>query len=251
MVKRLPLLGLMALVYVISDPRPVATATLAVAASTAEAQISQVPTEESALIAPSSPSAGQAMLAVFPFALGTSWTYHAVIDIGAPDRPQHFDGPITETIIGATSYRANWLFHSQLSGYPMPDSALDAYYVVNGRRLYKLSDAVSAASATKPRTMADYASAQILAWPLEVGQMMGDPAFMNAAGRNVWLVQDIANVDVPAGHFKSCYLISMLTNPDDTHHWFCAGVGFVQYEYHHHGSRDNEFWQLTAFIFSF
>jgi hypothetical protein len=236
--QQLSLLGLIALGYMMNDARPAATATLTTAASTAKAQ--------------TSPSSGQEMVAVFPFAIGTAWTYHAVIDTGTLDKLQHFDSAITETIIGATPYRENWVFHSQISGYPMPDSAIDIYYIVNGRGLYELPNADAAASAaTNPRFITDYAFAQILAWPLEVGQMMGDPAFMNAEGRNVWVVLGIVDVEVPAGHFKSCYRISMFTNPDTTHRWFCPGVGFVQYEYHHYGSRDDEIWQLTSFSLVF
>jgi hypothetical protein len=157
-------LVLLAFAYIISDMHPVATATLAVAASTAEPQISQ-----STIGA----SAGQGMLSVFPFSVGTSWVYHAVIDTGTPDKPKHFEGAITETIISATAHHKNWLFHSRISGYSTPDSAIEHYYVINGTGLYELADANSAASAIDSETMVNYAYAQILAWPLEVGQMMG------------------------------------------------------------------------------
>jgi hypothetical protein len=143
----------------------------------------------------------------------------------------------------------NWVFHSQIVGHPlMPDPASGSYYAANGSGLYQLLDAESAAAATNPATVTDYAAYQILAWPMEVGQMMGDPALMNPEGRNVWKVEsDNATIDVPAGHFEGCFIVSKLTNPDDSHRWFCPGVGVVMYEYRHHGTRLDEIWELVSF----
>ena len=42
--------------------------------------------------------------------------------------------------------------------------------------------------------VAHHARNQILAWPLEIGQMWGDPDLMNTNGLNVWRVDSVQSV---------------------------------------------------------
>lgn len=209
------------------------------------------PTAESAAgAAPTLPPMGQEMLSVFPMSLGASWTYNLVLDYDSQTGLQHFEGEITETVIEATPHIEAWVFRTEISGHPMyPDHpSNNLFYTMIGGGLYRFMDQESAVAATNPQETANYAANQILAWPLELGQMMGDPALMNAEGRNVWKVEsDNVVIDLPAGHFEGCYIVSMLTNPDDLHRWFCPGTGFVMYEGHHHGAVHDEIWTLIAF----
>lgn len=223
---------------------PTATIAEAAAATTQEATTAPA-TDPTATL----PPAGQEMLGAYPMSLGASWTYNVVVDVDYEDELQHVESEVTETIIEATPMSESWVFHSQIVGHPlMPDPASGYYYTMIGSGLYHFNDAESAAAATNPQDTPNYAASQILAWPLELGQMFGDPSLMNDEGRNVWKVESDNNtMDLPAGHFEGCYIISMLTNPDDAHRWFCPGTGVVMYEYHHHGTRHDEIWTLIGF----
>lgn len=192
---------------------------------------------------------GPALPDLYPLSSGAVWTYHATTDIDDGSGPQHWEGSITETAVETTLVGDQEVYHVQLAGHPTrttPDQT-DAYYVPFRDRLYSVptSDDAARLIATDG---GGYETAQILAWPLEVDQAWGDPQMMNREDRQyVWRVEAIESVDTLAGHFDGCYHLAFRTNPDDTQRWFCPGTGFVRYEYHHHGSLNNEVWELASF----
>jgi hypothetical protein len=191
---------------------------------------------------------GQEMLGVFPFSQGAVWTYKLTLDYDGGSQVEHWEGEVTETVTEASPAIENWIFHSVIDG--VPDVAflrLEHYYVTKGSAVFDLGNAEDAAAATNPEAVA-FARNQILAWPLEIGQMWGDPDLMNESGLNVWRVDAVQSVDVPAGHFDDCYVIMMVTNGDRTFRWFCEGVGFVKMEYHHNGTPNDQVWELVSFV---
>jgi len=61
-------------------------------------------------------------------------------------------------------------------------------------------------------------------------------------------VEKIADVTVPAGTFKSCFVIVHRTCPEIEIWWYCPGVGVVKYKYHHNGTITNEIYELKKII---
>jgi hypothetical protein len=191
---------------------------------------------------------GHEMLGVYPLSQGAVWTYNLVLDYDSGGQVEHREGQVTETVTEATPHIENWVFHTVIEG--VPDVAfirLEHHYVTKGSGLYDLGSAEDAAAATNPEAV-EFERNQILAWPLEIGQMWGDPALINAQGTNVWRVDAIEAVDVPAGHFENCYVLMLVTNADRTTRWFCEGVGFAKIEYHHNGTPNDQVWELVSFV---
>lgn len=199
------------------------------------------------------PAAGETILAVFPLGGGAAWTYHAVIDTqtGTASEVEHWEGEISAAIGEALIEGAHTFFRVDWSGDPIsrvqPDGA--RYYAPLGGALYE-ADSEATARALIGADGASYETAQVMAWPVSVGDVWGDPALVAQGGiQNVWQVIERAGVvQVPAGTFNDCTILAFVTNPDRSFRTFCPGVGFVRYEYVHNGTIHNEVWELISFV---
>jgi hypothetical protein len=135
----------------------------------------------------------------------------------------------------------------QWAGHPditSPDLGLQ-FYVVRETGIYKATRSNYALEIARANAVIDPA---YMTWPLKDGKSWGDPAMTSRGdGMYVWLIVAVETVNVPAGAFQKCFKAAMYTNPDTTFEWFCPGKGLARYEYHHHGSVDDEVWQLASF----
>jgi hypothetical protein len=192
----------------------------------------------------------QEILAFYPLAKGAVWTYQATFDMaGASPGDDHaiWTGAITATVTEASVEQSFPVFRLDWSDYPdvFAFEFATQYDVIRDAGIYQ------AATEDKARELARspvFAETAYMGWPLTSGGQWGDPQMLaNHDGRYVWVVEAAGTVTVPAGTFEGCYKATMLTNPDTTLRWFCPGRGLVRYEYHHHGTINDQVWELAAF----
>lgn len=184
----------------------------------------------------------------YPFAKGAQWVYQADITVeGAQGAEQHWAGQLTATVTdakidsGFPVYRVEWV------GYPdfaWPDLNTE-YYVVRAAGIYRGDSAEQAARLAQSEVFTQTA---FLAWPPKDGKVWGDPDLVvTNSTLNVWRLTLAPSLSVPAGTFQDCYQAAMFTNPDTTFRWFCPGEGLTRFEYHHHGSVNDQVWELESF----
>jgi len=84
--------------------------------------------------------------------------------------------------------------------------------------------------------------------PFRIGAYWdNDPAVVRQDGMYQWNVIAQGSVQVPAGHFNSCFETSYNTMPDDEERWVCPGVGMVEQDYDHHGTVNKITIKLTSY----
>jgi len=168
--------------------------------------------------------------------VGTTWVYSATFIGGGLNEDGEFEedrwsGFITETIVYESRVEEKIVFTATLqqSDHYRPEERV---YEVTGDSVYR--DGL-----------------EILRLPLEVGQewfpfgeeweeLLGDAA----PGWYVWRVYGQGDIETPAGAFDDCLYLGLMTQPDHSFVWFCEGIGFVQKEYHHHGTPGDQYWEL-------
>jgi hypothetical protein len=182
-----------------------------------------------------SPSDVPEILTVFPLAKGARWEYAAEIEYQDTDDAQSsatWTGTITvEVVDQERSPDGQIVFTLEETLVPTPPGE-----VWRGFRSYQYT-----VTATEI-----FDGAQIvLQWPLEDGlswKTWPDSDFVYQT--EVVLHGD---VETPYGNLKDCYQIIVRTNPDVQIKMFCPEVGFVGHFYHHFGTPQDEFFELTAF----
>ena len=177
---------------------------------------------------------------------GATWVYSVTVDDVVES---HWTGPVTETITGGKPQGGGWVFQSDVQGHPFRTQPVDRSqsYVVQDERVYKVPGDRNPTEyvATEGQS---FGVSQILVWPLSIGQKWGpDESLPRGDGMYVWRVEAQENVSTPAGGFDGCYGLAFDWTDSNQLAWFCAGVGFVRLETHHHGRCHDEVWELREF----
>jgi hypothetical protein len=172
----------------------------------------------------------------YPLEVGRTWVYSATFIGGGLNEEgefeeTHWSGLVTETIVSEHTVEGSMIFTATLQrgGYHWLEERV---YEVTGDSIYRDGQ-------------------EILRLPLEVGQewfpfgeewegLLDDAA----PGWYVWRVFEEGDVETSAGSFDGCFYLGLMTQPDHALKWFCRGIGFVRTEYHHHGTIDNQYWEL-------
>ncbi len=201
------------------------------------------PPTPSATITPGPPS----VLEVFPLRLGATWVYSVTVDYDWNQKPARWTGTVTETVSSMAERGDARVFDVQLLG-PPPDLSSWLFainrYVARGNRVYRLTSWDNL-DQFLGREQGGSLS-QVIEWPLRVGQQWGGAEDLaRGDGYLVWRVDAQENVTTPSGTFDNCFRLMLLTNPDHTLVWFCPNLGIARREYHHHGSRIDEVWELV------
>lgn len=225
-------------------------ATQPVTAEGAAPTVAETAVQPPTVTPPGASAAIKAILDFYPLAKGATWVYQVTIDTGGGPggAAAHKTGRLTATVTDATTVDGTPVFTVEWSADPgLPVADLGTRYVViREAGIYETASQENIAALAGSEVFTDVA---LIPWPLQDGQVWGDPAFMrqNVDGLYVWHLATANPVTVPAGTFTSCYQATLTTNPDSTFRWFCAGVGLVRYQYHHHGSLDDRLWELESF----
>ncbi len=184
------------------------------------------------------PTTMPAILQALPLEVGRTWTYSvtkqtALISSTGDITFVDHTGFITETVVESQRAGHSLIFTSTLAA--APEILNDQFDQV---RRYEVKD--DAIFFNHHITL--------LRWPLSVKQewdAFGDvaPDFKNVY---YWHVLEQGTVTVPAGHFENCFQLMLQTGPDHAIDWLCPGIGLVRIEYHHHGTVDNQYWELQS-----
>jgi hypothetical protein len=168
--------------------------------------------------------------------VGTTWVYSATFIDGGLNEDGEFEesrwsGFVTETIACGSEVEDTLVFTATLQ---------------RGDRLW-LEDRIY--EVTSHSVYRD--GLEILRLPLEAGQEWfpfgeGWEGLLEdaAPGWYVWRVFERGDLETLAGFFDDCLYMGLMTQPDHSLVWFCKGVGFVQKEYHHHGTPGDQYWEL-------
>ena len=198
---------------------------------------------------PAGPSATiRDILDFYPLAKGASWTYQAELTVSVgPGEDRHWIGELTATVTDARMVSGFPVYRVDWSGYPdfaWPDLNTE-YDVIRDAGIYQAQSADEAAALAQSEVFTQVA---FLTWPLSDGKVWGDPQQVALnSGFYVWHLSAVKSLSVPGGTFQGCYEAMMYTNPDTTFRWFCPGKGLARFEYHHHGTPNDQVWELAAF----
>lgn len=169
----------------------------------------------------------------FPLAVGATWTYAAEIAYQDPNDANQlvtWTGKVIDTVVTEQTLPDGILYTLQETLDPAPPEGIWR----QGRTFdYRVTET----------GVFESGQTLLIQWPLSDGlswQIAPDIAYF----RNVTYVE---SVQTPYGEFKGCYQISLTTNPDSSYYVFCAGIGFVEYSYQHHGTPQIEHFLLEAF----
>lgn len=181
---------------------------------------------------------------VFPFFVGSSWTYNVGMSIEGETR----SGFYTETIYSMesglsdeaqiiTSIKSGENFINDCEGPYWYTGEYTSWYVIDDYRVYhscSLNEAYEIANLIihgNPSELIPYPIEFVV--PFEVGSRWyagfeipnsNDPAYQ-------WYVENLVDVAVPAGNYTECYRIMLFTIGNTTTRWVCPGVGVVAREY--------------------
>ncbi len=187
-----------------------------------------------------------AILDVYPLAVGTTWVYSVTLDENVIG---HWTGPVTETVTSVEQQGEGLIFRAELdTEHPLLVQPRERRrcYVALDDRLYRLAGQQNS-SAVITHDGEGNESAQILTWPLEIGQQWGEPEMLARGDSGyVWQVMAQEPVTTPAGTFEDCYRLKYVANTGYEQRWFCPGVGIVRQHYHHNGSLWDETWEMQA-----
>lgn len=191
-------------------------------------------------------TATPAILDVYPLAVGTTWVYSVTLDENVIG---HWTGPVTETVTSVEQQGQGLIFRAELdTQHPLLVQPRERvrYYVALDDRLYRLASQQSL-SAVIAHDGEGNEAAQIMTWPLEIGQRWGEPEMMARGDSGyVWQVMAQEPVTTPAGTFEDCYRVRYVANTGYEQRWFCPGTGIVRSDYHHNGSLFDEMWELQT-----
>jgi hypothetical protein len=184
------------------------------------------------------PTMMPAILQAFPLEVGRTWVYSVTKQI-APISSNgditfvNHTGIITETVVASQQEGNSLIFTSTLAA--VPEVLNDQFDQI--RRYEVNNDAIFFNH-----------HITLLRWPLSVQQewdAFGDVA-PDFKAVYFWRVLDKKTVTVPAGRFEDCFQLMLQTGPDHSINWLCPGTGIVRVEYHHHGTVDNQYWELQS-----
>ena len=173
------------------------------------------------------------ILADFPLAVGTTWKYSAEIAYQDPNdymKTLTWVGTVTDKIIeGKLEADGRIIFTVQEDLEPKPPEQVwrqsrTFEYTVSGDGVYE-------------------GSMKVYQYPLQddqTWQAFSDFGYEMIAHR-------IGEVVIPYGKLDNCYTFLVATNPDTTIDTFCAGIGFVEHVYTHHGTPQDEKFVLSSF----
>lgn len=188
-------------------------------------------------------SASELLSGEFPLWVGRRAEYNVTLefaDAGDPTRPRRWQGRVTETIDSFEKRDGALIFRATARGVPSIDGPsvivedVARRYIVNGGRVSGVG----------------FFWNETLVFPLRVGRRWvedGDEeALRRADGWYVWRVEGKEDITTAGGKFAGCYRVAFRSNPDHVIIWFCPGVGVVREEYVHHGSLNNQRWDLLS-----
>jgi hypothetical protein len=186
------------------------------------------------------------LLEVFPLQIGTTWTYDFTAEIAEGTEVKHYENPLTTTVTDMTVQDGSSIYHLREEGLPdtqTPEGG-EFFYILLDSNLY-MSYSLSRSADIAASGGVGFEWSQILTWPLEPSQRWGEPEQLDREdGMYSWFVVGIESLETPAGVFDECYRLTIATLPDHAFRWFCPGVGFARFEYHHHGTVHDEVWVL-------
>lgn len=166
------------------------------------------------------------ILSEFPLALGATWKYSAEISYQSPityTQVATWTGVITQKVIDQkTTSDGKLIFTLQENLEPTPPEGVwrrsrTLKYTVWGDGVFE-------------------GSLKIYQWPLSDGLSWKDNPDFGYDLR----AEYVGDVDTPYGKLKGCYRWQIRTNPDTSLWTFCPGIGFAEYIYQHHGTRQIE-----------
>ena len=158
------------------------------------------------------------LLEVMPLSAGATWTYTMGRSDLCLSKSTNLvvDGVITETVTDAWQENEAIVYEVRSDSHVF-DVQLQKhnYYVILGDRLYYVLNSPARVIDTNGEGCD---SMQILKWPLQVGDKIGD-----------WTVADeelpVVDTELP----ETCYRLEKRTTTEAHDAWFCPGMGFVQY----------------------
>jgi len=205
----------------------------------------------------------------FPMSAGTSWTYRGIV------RWTHHINKVSETSVEWKMGIRRLIHHGEytgavVSGFPGDldwsdgsvkpvDSLLvrfrqEKFYLIPGERF-----AESVQMLENPNDpLKDLLNEDdlFLQLPLAQGKKFcGAEGMARPDSGYCWVVDSSKSVSLdnvigaPTGP-RTSYRIRYVTNPDDVDFDFVPGVGFVRYEYHHHGTVADTELRLSEFRFA-
>ncbi|HTX90023.1 MAG TPA: hypothetical protein VMC09_02305 [Anaerolineales bacterium] len=211
--------------------------------------------------------------AYFPLAAGDTWTYSFTSDVESPEGSGNLatrTGTFSEQVIGAgaSPYKALHIYQAELTGEVLDEECtggtvvpgpLRIWYILDETRLFiactdggkdGIVKALYDERFVYHPTPAGVLEIPELIFPLAEGA--GWAAFPGIAPDSYhsygWYVDQKLELNTSAGDFKDCYRVVLDTNPDTSIRYFCNGVGFVAFEYHHHGSALDFRVDLTSYF---
>jgi hypothetical protein len=196
-----------------------------VTTSTVEPSSTPLPSQTPVLASP--------ILADFPLAVGTIWEYSAEITYQDPNdymKLLAWTGTVTDRVIDErVGSGGSIVFTVQEDLEPEPPEQVwrrsgTFEYTLSGDGVFK-------------------GSMKIYQVPLQSVQSW--QAFEGTGYET--LVQRVGEVVTPYGGLDDCYTFTLDTNPDTTMDTFCMGIGFVKHSYRHHGTPQNEEFELVSF----
>jgi hypothetical protein len=200
----------------------------------AEVATSIIKASETPLPSPSStPVPLSLILADFPLALGTTWVYSAEISYQDPNdymKLLTWTGTITDKVVDKkVESDGKMIFTVQEDLEPKPPKDVwrqsrTFEYIIVGDGVFEGAMKVY-----------QYPLKDNLTW-----RAFADFEYdMNA--------YYVGEVITPYGKLDNCYSLLIATNPDTSIEIFCAGVGFVEHSYRHHGTPQDEKFVLSSF----
>jgi len=179
------------------------------------------------------------ILADFPLAIGATWVYSAKIsytDSNDYTKLLTWAGSITDKVIDKTiTDDGKIIFTVQEDLRPIPPQnvwrqARMFMYTVKENGVFEGEMNVD--------------RIKVYQWPIENSSSW--QAFTDYPEYETW-VEHSPEIDTPYKNFNDCYTFTLITRPDTTQDTFCPGIGFVRHLYSHHGTTQDEDFELTSF----
>ena len=173
------------------------------------------------------------ILADFPLVLGTTWVYSAEISYQDPNDYMNlltWTGTVTDAVIDKkTESDGKVVFTVQEDLEPKPPEDVwrksgTFEYTITGDGVFE-------------------GRMKVYQYPLEDNQTW--QAFSDFGYE--MMVHRIGQTVTPYGKVDNCFNLIIATNPDISIETFCAGIGFVEHSYRHHGTPQIEKFTLSAF----
>jgi hypothetical protein len=190
-----------------------------------------------------------------PLAAGTFWLYRGTVDWTDPQTDKTVQTSVTLKMTVQKVIPKPEFTIAVLSGFPRDLDWASAevepmpWLLIETKRheiyLDSLPPDFDYAKLQKDAASLDKFLAEdnlLFRWPLKKGQKFGDAESLRREdGEYCWVVMDqqkknLGDIKGLASQAAEVFLLRYATNPDDTQYEISPGIGFLSYEYHHHGT---------------